>query len=129
MTSTRTIGDLIGRYADLDAQIDQLTAEAEPLRAEREECKAAIKAAMDEAGTDKAAAAGLSVSIVQKDRAAYDPAEWPSIVRWAIETGNDHIVQRRLTDAKVLELVRNGVALPWGLTIEPYRDLRITRAR
>jgi hypothetical protein len=38
-------------------------------------------------------------------------------------------VQRRLTDAKVLELVRNGVALPWGLEVESYRDIQVRRVR
>lgn len=126
-----TLGELIHLYARLDSEIDEREAATDVLRKQREECKAAIKGMMEVPGKgqDKATAAGLTFSMVTKDRAKYDPGEWPNIVKWAVETGNDHIIQRRLTDAKVVELIANGVALPWGLTVESYRDVQVRRVR
>lgn len=126
---TTTFGDMMGRYAELDQQIADLDAQATALRGERETAKQAIMEYLREQGQDKATACGLTASVLTKDRAKYDPAEWPNIVKWAVETGNDHIIQRRMTDAKVVELVRNGVALPWGLGVESYKEVRITKAK
>jgi len=39
-----------------------------------------------------------------------------------------YLIQRRLNDSKVLELVDNGVPLPDGLTIEGYDDLAFRRS-
>lgn len=68
---------------------------------------------------------GLSITISDKMRPRYDPDHWKGIVRWAVDTNNDHIIQRRITGAKLEELVDNGVALPEGLTLESYEDLSV----
>lgn len=60
-------------------------------------------------------------------RAKYDPEKWPSIVKWAGETGNEHVIQRRITDAKILDLVKNGVALPDGLSLEAFTKVSIRK--
>jgi hypothetical protein len=128
-TTAAPIGDLLSTYADVQADIENAETALSALKQRREALAESIKESLTASGADKASAHGLTASIQIKDRAKYNPADWPSIVRWAVESGNDHIVQRRLTDAKVVELIRNGVSLPWGLTVESYRDIRVTRTR
>lgn len=41
-------------------------------------------------------------------------------IRCALTPGNLHVIQRRLTDAKVEELAISGIPLPNGLRLEPY---------
>jgi uncharacterized protein YlxW (UPF0749 family) len=79
-------------------------------------------------GLNSCAGAGLSVTFDDGAvRAKYDPSKWADIVKWAVSTGNDHIIQRRLTDAKVIDLIENGTALPEGLTVESYTKLSTRR--
>lgn len=123
-----TIGDMIGHLVELEAKLADAKAIVSALDREIGDLKSGLKQALIESGQDKAAAHGVTVSVVEKYRATYDPANWPQIVKWAVETGNDHIIQRRLTDAKVVELIRSGEALPWGLDAESYRDLLVRRS-
>jgi hypothetical protein len=79
-------------------------------------------------GLESCSGAGMSVTFNDDAmRAKYDPEQWPGIVKWAVESGHDYIIQRRLTDAKILDLVANGVALPEGLTLEPFVKMNIRR--
>jgi hypothetical protein len=80
-------------------------------------------------GNDKISVKGvLAVGFDdQAMRAKYDPEKWPGIVKWAGETGNEHILQRRITDAKVVDLVANGVALPDGLSLEQFVKVSIRK--
>jgi len=126
---TNTLGELIGLYARLDAEVDERDVITSRLIDQREECRTAIMRLMVAQGTEKASAAGLTVSTREKFRARYEPDKWPDIVRWAVESGNDHIVQRRLTDAKVLELIDNGVPLPDGLGVEAFTALDVRRTK
>lgn len=81
-----------------------------------------------QSGVDSLKGGGVTVSFDDEAmRAKYDPEKWANIVKWAAETGNDHIVQRRLTDSRVVELVANGVALPDGLTLETYTKVSVRR--
>lgn len=76
---------------------------------------------------DKMSHAGLTVYRKEKPRATYQPEKWDAIAAWAMETGNMHIIQRRLTDSRVEDLVQNGVPLPDGLAIEYVPELGTRR--
>lgn len=90
--------------------------------------KAQLLAFHESTGLLKLADHGLTVSFNPGAmRTCYDPEKWSDIVKWAASTGHDYIVQRRLTDAKVIALVEEGVALPEGLTLESYIDISIRR--
>lgn len=65
----------------------------------------------------------ISVSVEDKDRATYAPDCWDDVLKWAVETGNMNIIQRRLSDAKVVALIGEGIPLPAGLGIEPYKKI------
>lgn len=60
-------------------------------------------------------------------RAKYDPEKWQSIMQWAVQSGHDYIVQRRLTDAKVIALIKDGVELPEGLSLESFCKISTRR--
>lgn len=124
-----SIGDLIAKYSAVDAELDAIEEQAKQLRIKRESVKLAIKITLDLGGVDKASAHGITVSIREKWRAKYTPELWPGVVEWAITHGHSHIVQRRLTDAAVMELVDNGVILPDGLSVESFKDLDVRRTK
>lgn len=117
--------------AELRGVIDQreeLAKQDRTLAQRKEQIERALLAYHNDTGLDSLSGAGLSVSFDgDAMRAAYDPEKWKDIVRWAVESGNDFIVQRRLTDAKVIDLVKNGVELPPGLTLENYTKLSVRR--
>jgi hypothetical protein len=126
--TTATIGELVADYAALTAEIDEAELAIAVLVRKKNDLKSAIRHMMTEQGLDRTSSSGLTLSVVTKLKARCEPDKWPSVVRWAVENGYDHIVQRRLTDAKVLELVDNGIALPDGLGVETYPDLSIKKA-
>lgn len=77
-------------------------------------------------GLDNFKGGGMSVSFKEAFRAKYEPEKWDGVLKWAVETGNTFIVQRRLTDAKVEELAMT-CGLPDGLGIESYRKIYTRR--
>jgi hypothetical protein len=130
-TNTMSAGSVQTTLAALRAVIDEreklATADRE-LSKEKERLEASLLSFHNESGLDSLSGAGLSVSFDgEAMRAKYEPDRWAEIVKWAVSTGNDHIIQRRLTDAKVLDLIEQGVELPAGLTVENYTKLSVRR--
>lgn len=72
-------------------------------------------------------AGGVLVTVTEKARATYDPAKWGEIVAWAAQHGMAYLVQRRLNDKGVAELVESGHALPEGLGIEFHKEISFRR--
>lgn len=62
-----------------------------------------------------------------KWRAVYDPEKWPEVVKWCAENGRTDLIQRRLSDARVMEIVDRGETLPDGITPQSYTDLLFRR--
>lgn len=123
VSDTRTIGELLTAKADLHDRRDELNSLLSEVNKGIAEADDAIIARLAETGTTKAANDRLSVSITKKWRATYDPEKWDAIVRSLVDAGYGHVIQRRMTDAKVLEMFDNGVALPDGLRLEAFDDL------
>jgi hypothetical protein len=71
---------------------------------------------------------GLTATVREKWRAKYDPEKWRDLLTWAGATGNVAVVQRRLGDKAVMELVDAGVVLPEGLSVEAYSELEFRRS-
>lgn len=126
------LNDLLDSFrAEKDKQ-DELNAQLAASRKLSEELEHAIMDAMKNSGLDadgsKVSHNGMTVTLRHKFRAAYDPEKWPSILQWAVATHNEHVIQRRLSDKPVLELMDNGDALPDGLTVTTYDDLDFRRS-
>ena len=65
----------------------------------------------------------IRVHISEALRIRYEPELWSEIVKWAVDSGNDYIIQRRLNDTKILELIENGTPIPEGLAVDPYTKI------
>ena len=124
----RTIGqtmDLLRQCLDLRdalASMDKLLAEV------RSKSEKALLDYQEMMGVSRLATDGLTVSFDPNAlRAKYDPEKWDGVMKWAVETGNTHIIQRRLTDARVEELIRLKTALPEGLSVETYTKISVRR--
>lgn len=132
-TTTPSLSDLIGLYRKGLDEMDRINAERSAQQKRNDELEWQVRQAMTAAGLvnkgDKMTACGLTVFIQEKIRDKYDPARWPSIVEWAVRTGNIHIIQRRLTATKISELIDAGVEMPEGLGVEFYHDLGTRRSR
>ena len=125
---TKTIGELLADFRKAQDHKDDCDAQLKRAREACDVLELRIRLAMEAAGMDKTSAAGITASVVEKWRAKYEPAKWGDLVRWAAANGYDYLIQRRLTDSKVMELVDNGVELPEGLSVESYKDLTFRRS-
>jgi hypothetical protein len=125
---TNTLGELCAAFRAKRDQLDEIEAQAKAARKTCDELEGEIMRRLEASGAESISAAGITFTVKTKFRASYDPAEWSEIVRWAAGSGLDYIVQRRLNDAKILELVDKGVILPDGLTIQSYKDLTFRRS-
>lgn len=111
----------------IDAR-ELLAEEDRKLSERRQQIERELLAFHEMSGLEKVAGAGVTVSFdPEAVRCNYDPERWDGIVRWAVETGNLHVIQRRLTDGKILDLVREGTELPEGLTLAPYTKISVRR--
>jgi len=125
---TPNIGELLAAFRTAQDHKDDCDA---ALKRARETCdvlELKIRLAMESQGTEKTSAHGVTASIVTKWRAKYTPEKWGDLVKWAAANGYDYLIQRRLTDTKVMELVDKGVALPEGLSVESYKDINFRRS-
>lgn len=119
-TADKTIGELL---ADLRGVVDtrELIAEQDKeLYARETTLKLTLQRKAQEQGVPGFKSEAGAFSCSEEMRAKYDPEQWDAIVKWAVESGNQHIIQRRMTDARVKALMVEGVAFPDGLTLEAY---------
>jgi hypothetical protein len=123
-----TLGDLIRAWKEQKEAVEICERDAKTARFVLVDIEQDIQFKMEELGIDSASEDGVSVTTKVKFRAKYEPELWSDIVKWAASSGLDYVVQRRLNDAKIMELVDNGVPLPQGLTVESYNDLAFRRS-
>lgn len=108
---------------------EQLAEQDRKLSARKAQIERDIQRFSETHGVNKFSGGGLSVSVQDKLRVTYVPEEWPNFLRWAIETGNDHLIQRRITENKVLDLMASGTVVPAELVkTEAYRKVSIRRS-
>lgn len=123
------VDELLDEYAELRGQVSDLEAQKRIFSGRMKEIERILVNHAEATGCSKFGNGKVSCTIdAEAMRAAYDPELWPEVVKWAVATGNDHIIQRRLSDAKVLELIDNDVPLPDGLRLEPYTKVSIRRS-
>jgi hypothetical protein len=60
-------------------------------------------------------------------RVGYDPDRWDSIVKFFVDAGRIDVVQRRLSESKILELLDSGAELPDGLKFDGYTKISVRR--
>ena len=115
-------------FRQIRDEIDEVEGRLKVLKQELHTLEVKILEHLSTNGIDSIKAAGVTFTAKERFRAVYDPELWPRIMDWATGAGYSHIIQRRLSDAKVLELVDSGVALPEGLSVQSYKDLAFRRS-
>ena len=123
----KTIGDLLLELRDIANEREEIATRDKELGAQRETVERELLRRAEREGVPGFKSPAGSISFGEDIRAKYEPEKWDDIVKWAAATGNQHIVQRRMTDARVLALVLEGVVLPDGLTLEPYTKVSFRR--
>lgn len=131
--TTANVATVTGLLEELRGILDereQLASRDQELSSRKSEIERALIEYHEASGLETVKGGGLSISFdPSATRAKYDPESWAAIVRWAVETGNEHLVQRRLTDSRVADLVANGIPLPDGLTLETYCKVSTRRTK
>lgn len=132
MQTTIDFGVLLASLREIRDQKDAINAQLKKLNEREAEAERAILDAMTAAGLTAPgqavkAACGSATRHV-KWRAAYDPERWPQVVEWCCNQGRTDLIQRRLTDAKIMELVDSGTTLPEGMTVQPFEELYFRRS-
>lgn len=132
ITENTTMNDLLGRYRALLDEKDDISAKLSGINSMIDDVEGGIRAKLESEGQwkpgAKIGAPGLTVTVTEKARATYEPERWGEIVRWAAEHGLAHMVQRRLNDKAVLELIDGGKPLPAGLSIRFDTELSFRRS-
>ena len=121
------INDQLKRYAEIKECLDNCNREASRLKGIIEDIKQACLEHAEANGLEKFGAHGVSVTVTEKLRPAYEPDQWPAIMAWCVETKMHGVIQRRLSAAPIIECVENGVPLPVGLTLTPTTDVSLRR--
>lgn len=130
--TTPSLSDLLARFRDIKDAKDEVNARLKDLNKREGEMESAILAAMESAGFvksgDKVSSAAGTATRQTKWRAKYDPEKWPDIVKWCAENNRTDLVQRRLSDTRIMEIVDLGQPLPDGIEPESYTDLSFRRS-
>lgn len=120
--------ELLVELREIKDQKDALNGQLSALHEREEAINKQLLGVHEASGLESLSGGGLSVHFdPHAMRAKYEPEQWAGIVAWAVATGRDYIVQRRLSDGKILDLVKEGVELPEGLTLEGYTKISVRR--
>jgi len=123
-----TAGELCTRHRTLLDRKDELNAELKQINELLADNEAAVRAMLEREGVDKISGNGITLFTKQKWRARYEPELWASLVEWASKSGRTDLIQRRLSDAKVMEYIDSGAEVPQGLSVEPYTSIEFRRS-
>ena len=126
-TPTPTTGELLDDLRNTMDVIDELNASIKAASKQRKAIEAKLQKMAESAGVDSFSNAQISVSFKEDFAAAYDPESWTDLMKWAVETGNFQLIQRRISTKPVKELIDNGMELPVGVRLEPLTRMNVRR--
>jgi hypothetical protein len=125
------INALLVKYRDALDHKDEVEAALSAAKRQCEAIEFEIRSALEQTGQwtpgAKVGTDGITCTVCTKWRAKYEPEKWKDIVKWAVETGNEHLIQRRLSDKPVMEIIDTGGTLPEGLSVQPFDELKFRR--
>lgn len=125
------IADLLADKRRVRDELDTVNQKLATLREADTALDRQIMDAMTEAGLTEAGAkvsgSGMTVTRTNKWRAIYKPEKWADFFKWCAVNNYDYLIHRRMSDAKIMELVDAGVALPDGVTVESFPELNCRR--
>ena len=121
------IGAKLDELRDVLDTIDEINASLSGLKKQKDRLEYELKKSSEETGITSFSSDRLSVSVKEEMVVGYDPAYWNELVEWAVRTGNQHVIQRRVSTRPILELIDNGVELPIGVRLEPVTKINVRR--
>lgn len=123
-----TPDELLTRLRNVMDEQDTTNQRLSELRAERDAIEAKL---LDLHKTTKLTTFAndvLTVNVAPNTiRVGYEPEQWESIVKFFVDAGRIDVVQRRLSESKVLELLDSGAELPPGLKFDGYTKISVRR--
>lgn len=126
-TPTQTTAFHISTLRSISDEIDAHNEALKDLGKRRDEIERQLLASMDADGVTKVSAEEGTATRGTKYFCQYEPELWPDIVKWAANNNRTDFVQRRLSDAKVLDAIDSGLAMPPGLTVGSKPTLSFRR--
>ena len=126
ITATNIDAALV-RLRSIVDQCDDLNGQLATLKTERDAIERGLIGFSEQSGLTAFATEGMGITIREKLRAKYDPEKWDELMKWAAANDKTYLIQRRLSDTKVVELVENGEPLPDGLSLEPFSTVSYRR--
>lgn len=125
------ITELLSSYRSIKDQSDELAAQKTGLEKQMDGLERRILAAMTDAGLTAEGSlvrgGGCTAARRIKWRAKIGEGQWDAFLQWATENERGYLVQKRVTDTKVMELVDAGIELPDFLSVESFEMLDIRR--
>jgi hypothetical protein len=126
--SPETTEELLKELRRLSDRMDELNAENKTLSEQWDVIEGKLIAFHRASGLKSISGGGMSISFdPEAMRTKYDPSKFAEVFKWAADNHYEYIIQRRFTDAKILELIDSGVALPDGLSMEAYTKVSARR--
>lgn len=122
-----TTGERLTELHRLMGEIDEANRQLSALKDARRDIEDSLRRDAEQQGVDSFRNELVTVTIREDFVASYDPDHWDDLVRWAGETGNTHIIQRRISTKPIQELIDNGSELPAGVRLEPQTKVTVRR--
>lgn len=114
------IGTVIDKLESLREDKRQLETRVKAIEEEFKELEEQLMARLDAEGMDKATGKKASVSISKS--VSGNIADWESFTKFVKKTGHFHLLQRRLSDPAIRELLESKGSVPG---IETYTKRRL----
>jgi len=125
---TLSAGEICARHKSLIDAKDELNAKLKAINEQIDASESEAREYLTAQGLDKVSGAGITLYTREKWRAKYDPELWGQLVKWAASSGRTDLIQRRLSDAKVMEYIDSGATVPEGLSVESFIALEFRRS-
>ena len=122
-----SIGNILDQYKAVIDEREKVAARDKELSKRKTELEREILAISERDGVNQFANEYISITVNEDARATYDPELWEGIVKWAVESNNIGLLYRQMSSAKLKAMIEEGVALPPGLSTEPFKKVAYRR--
>lgn len=117
------VGDLLESLCETMGEIDELDSQTKVLKDRRRWIEGELLKQANAQGVSSFADESISVSIKEQTIASLDAEHFEDIVRWAVESENFGILQKRLGTRCALDLASNGESLPPGIDFDTIQKV------
>ena len=126
-TIPASVGEALSELRSLSDEIDTHAAALKDLNKRWDELERFLEEQGETLGLRSFSNDHITATLVSDLRVNYDPEKWADLLKWSLDTGNLGVVQRRLGDRVLKDLLDSGHAIPPGVTFLPYTKVSIRR--